>query len=438
MDLFSSAQEADASAPLAARMRPRTLDEYVGQQHLVGPGGAVRRAIETGVFPSMILHGPAGCGKTCLARICAEASGHAFLEFSAVSSGVAAIRDAAERARDNRRFHGKRTILFVDEIHRLNKAQQDAFLPVVEDGTFILIGATTENPYFEVNAPLISRSTVLRLEALTDSDIRGLLERALADPERGLGQNPVRVDDDAMEHMVQLSNGDARRALNALEQAAMTATLTEGERHVDLECARTATQARALAYDKTGDQHYDVISAFIKSMRGSDPDAAVYWLARMLAAGEDPLFIARRIVICAAEDVGNADPMALVVANAAAQAVQFIGLPEGRIPLSQAAIYVACTEKSNAAYLAIDRATGDLQKRPPLPVPLHLRNASFEAQREAGIGVGYQYPHDFPHGWVAQSYLPNGMEGVRYYEPTDRGREGKLALRLRALRGGGE
>jgi len=325
--------------------------------------------------------------------------------------------------------------LFVDEIHRLNKAQQDAFLPVVEDGTFILIGATTENPYFEVNAPLISRSTVLRLEALAVEDIRGLLERALADAERGLGANPVHVDDDAMDHLVLLSNGDARRALNALEQAAMTATLVDGERHVDLECARAATQARALTYDKTGDQHYDVISAFIKSMRGSDPDAAVYWLARMLAAGEDPLFIARRIVICASEDVGNADPMALVVANAAAQAVQFVGLPEGRIPLSQAAIYVACAEKSNAAYLAIDRATADLQKRPPLPVPLHLRNASFEAQRQAGISVGYQYPHDFPRGWVAQSYLPDGMEDVRYYEPTDRGREARLAERLRALRG---
>ncbi len=437
MDLFERATRPEtlSHAPLATRMRPRDLDEFLGQEHLLGPGTPLRRAIERDELTSLILHGPAGCGKSTLARIIANRTRCQFIQFSAVNSGVADIRRAADKAREARKLYDRGTILFVDEIHRLNKAQQDAFLPYVEDGTIILIGATTENPYFEVNPPLISRCTVLELHPLSKEHLRTLIERALADEQRGLGRMKIELTPEALEHLLNMANGDARRALNTLEAAVMSVRPREdGVRVVDLAAAEAATQRRAVTYDKSGSAHYDVISAFIKSLRGSDPDAAIYWLARMIYAGEDPRFIARRMVIFAAEDVGNADPMALLVANAAAHAVEYVGMPEAQIPLAQAAIYLACAEKSNASYIAISRALADIQNEPPGPVPLHLQNATFEAERQAGVGAGYKYPHDYPEGYVPQQYFPDGVAPRQYYRPTNRGREAQFAERLRRLR----
>jgi len=420
-------------------MRPRKLDEVVGQEQIVGPGTALRTAIENDDLTSMIFWGPAGCGKSTLAAVIAEHTACNFENFSAVTSGIPEMRKVIQRSKELRSATGRRTILFVDEIHRFNKAQQDALLPHVEDGTVVLIGATTENPYFEVNSPLLSRSRLFRFEPLTNDHVKALLERALADDERGLGGQSIRIDEDALDHIVDVAGGDARNALNALELAAKVAPAgKDGVRTIDLKIAEQAIQKRVLKYDKNGDNHYDTISAFIKSMRGSDPDAAVYWLARMLAAGEDPKFIARRIVIQAAEDVGNADPMALVVATAAADAVQFVGLPEAQIPLAQAAIYLACAPKSNASYVAINRANEDVKERKAPPVPKHLRGTGYAGAKELGHGEGYLYPHSFPGHYVEQEYVPKDAKSGVYYEPTEHGHEAKFKRRLERLRRGAE
>jgi len=437
-DLFEEAAGEDLSTqPLAARMRPRTLDEFLGQEHIVGPGTLLRTAIENDELTSIILWGPPGSGKSTLASIIARRTRARFENFSAVTSGVPEMRKAIQRARELRRASGRKTILFVDEIHRFNKAQQDALLPHVEDGTVILIGATTENPYFEVNSPLISRSRIFVLDRLSDEHIRTIIRRALTDQERGLGKERIEIEDAALEHIVDVAQGDARSALSALEMAALATAPdpSTGVKKITLKTAEDAVQRRVLEYDKDGDSHYDTISAYIKSMRGSDPDAAVYWLARMLAAGEDPKFIARRLVIQAAEDVGNADPMALVVATAAAQAVQFVGMPEAQIPLAQATIYLACAPKSNASYLAISRAMSDVTQKKGPPVPVHLRDANYPGARELGHGKGYLYPHDFPGHYVRQEYLPPGTKTRTYYEPTEHGHEAKFKQRLSSLRG---
>lgn len=433
--------QADAGAggtlpgePLASRMRPRSLDEFVGQEHILGPGKALRRAIETDRLSSVLFWGPPGCGKSTLAFVIAHTTHCHFENYSAVTSGVAEMRKVIQAAQERRATTGQRTLLFVDELHRFNKAQQDAFLPHVESGTVSLIGATTENPYFSINSPLLSRARVFRFEALSAEQIEELLRRALADKERGLGGLPVEMAPEALAHLADMAGGDGRTALNALEVAVMLASPDEdGVRRVTLALVEEAMQQRAIIYDRDGDSHYDVVSAYIKSMRGSDPDAALYWLARMLAAGEDPRFIARRLVIQAAEDIGNADPMALVVATAAAQAVQLVGMPEGRIPLAEATIYLATAPKSNASYVAISRALADVEEKGPAPVPLHLRDASYRGARAMGHGKGYRYPHDYPGGWVDQEYVPEGTLRRRYYEPTDRGREARIRERLEAL-----
>lgn len=421
--------------PLAARMRPRTLSDFVGQEHIVGVGKLLRRAIETDELRSAIFWGPPGCGKSSLASIIAKTSRYHFENFSAVISGVPEIRKVIERAKERKKFYGQQTILFVDEIHRFNKAQQDAFLPHVEDGSVILIGATTENPYFEVNSPLISRSRIFKFEHLTNEQIGVILQTALKDTERGLGNWRIRIEEDALAHLVDTGNGDARTALNALELAALTTPPgKDGERHITLQVAEEAVQQRSLNYEKDGDNHYDVISAFIKSMRGSDPDAALYWLARMIHAGENPRFIARRIVIQAAEDVGNADPLALVVATSAAHAVEYVGMPEARIPLAQAAIYLACAPKSNASYMGINRAMQDVAEKRAEPVPVHLRDTSYRGAKKLGHGKGYKYPHDHPGGWVEQDYLPEGIKSQTYYQPTQNGREAGIKDRLERLK----
>lgn len=437
MDLFDYArgQMLHTEAPLALRMRPRTLDELVGQEQIIGPGRLLRRAIEADQLSSLIFYGPAGTGKTTIARVIANTTKAHFEQLNAVTSGVADLRRVMDEARQRRGLYSTRTILFVDEIHRFNKAQQDALLPAVEDGTLILIGATTENPFFEVNAALVSRSRIFRLEPLTDDNVRTLLQRALSDTERGLGKMRAELEPDALEHLVRVANGDARSALNALELAVMTTKPDDqGVRRIDISVASESIQQRALVYDKNGDQHYDVISAFIKSMRGSDPDAALYWLARMIYAGEDPLFIARRILICAAEDVGLADPQALLVANAAYQAVHALGLPEGRIPLAEAVVYIAAAPKSNSAYLGIDRALDDVREKRVGGVPIHLRDASYKGAARLGHGKGYRYAHDFPEHYVAQDYLPDELRGVRYYEPGALGAEAEMKERLERLR----
>jgi len=434
-DLFDQSPDATGHMPLAARMRPRTLDEFIGQEQIIGPGKLLRRAIEADELRSAIFWGPPGSGKSSLAAIIAGTSKSAFDNFSAVTSGVADIRKIIEKARERHKLNGLKTILFVDEIHRFNKAQQDAFLPHVENGTIVLIGATTENPYFEVNSPLISRSRIFRFEQLTGDQMEKIICQALEDGERGLGTWNVDIDQDAIEHLVNIANGDARVALNALELAALTVPPGKnGKRKVTLEVAEEAIQQRALSYDKNGDNHYDVISAFIKSMRGSDPDAALYWLARMIYAGEDARFIARRIVIQAAEDIGNADPMALVVATAAAHAVEYVGMPEAQIPLAQATIYLACAPKSNASFKGISRATKDVTEKRAEPVPLHLRDTNYRGSKALGHGKGYKYPHDFPGHWVEQQYMPEGIKTEPYYEPSDNGREAKIKERLAELR----
>ena len=436
-ELFHTAPATKATpahAPLAERMRPRAIDDFVGQQHLLGPGHVLRDMIESGRVESLILWGPPGSGKTTLAYLLAAASGAPAVAFSAVLQGVKELRQIVDDAALTLARTGGSTVLFVDEIHRFNKAQQDAFLPHVEAGTITLIGATTENPSFEVIAPLLSRTRVLTLEPLGDAEIGAVIDRALADPERGLGRQKLALDAEARAFLVAHAQGDARVALNALELAARLAR-TRRTHTVDVPLLEEAAQQRALRYDKAGEEHYNVISAFIKSLRGSDPDAAVYWMMRMLEAGEDPLFIARRMVIFAAEDVGNAEPQALQVAVAAKDAVHFVGLPEGRIPLAQAATFLATCPKSNAAYQAMLRASEDVRARGALPVPLHLRNAPTPLMKGLGYGADYRYPHDHPDAVVDQEYLPERLAGRRYYEPTDRGREREIGERLRGWRG---
>ena len=434
-DLFAAnaEQQRRREAPLAERMRPQTLEEFVGQTHLIAPGRLVREMIEGQRLHSVILWGPPGSGKTTLATLIARSSNARFVHFSAVLSGVRELRELIEEAKDQQRLHGRRTILFVDEIHRFNKAQQDAFLPYVEDGTVTLIGATTENPSFEVIAPLLSRTSVLVLEPLTVDAVKALLERALADPERGLGARGLHIAPAALDFLADHARGDARLGLNALEAAADLAT-TKKTQTIDLALAEEAAQHRALLYDKGGEEHYNVISAFIKSLRGSDPDAALYWMLRMLEAGEDPLFIARRMIIFAAEDIGNADPRALQIALAVKDAFHFVGLPEGRIPLAQAVTYLACAPKSNASYKAMLAAADDVKQHGALPVPLHLRNAPTPLMKGLGYGHGYKYAHDYEGHVAEQQHLPDKLADQRYYEPSDMGEEHTIRERLTSAR----
>ncbi len=403
-------------APLAARMRPRTFDEFVGQSHLIGPGKVLTQLLQGGHLPSLILWGPAGTGKTTLAHLLADAVGGQLVQLSAVSSGVADARKVMQGARGGM----FRTVLFVDEVHRWSKAQQDVLLPAVEDGTITLIGATTENPYFSLVTPLLSRSILLRLEPLTAEEVRRILRRALADEDGGLGRDRVSLTDDALDHLVEVAGGDARIALTGLEASVLSAR-SAGVDVVDLDRAADAIQKKAIVYDRQGDAHYDVISAFIKSIRGSDPDAAMFWLARMIEAGEDPRYIARRMIVHASEDVGLADPRALLIAVAAAQAVEHVGLPEARLNLAEAALYLALAPKSNSVYTAIGAAAEDARSSDP--VPLHLRDASLPTSRRLGHGRGYKYPHDYPGHRVEQQYRPQRFGGRVYYEPSDQGEE---------------
>ena len=418
MDLFDYSREQNMKreAPLAARMRANTLEEFVGQEHIIGKNTLLYRSITADKLSSIILYGPPGTGKTTLAHVIANTTAGEFRQINATTAGKKDITDIVEKAKDTIAMSGKRTILFIDEIHRFNKAQQDALLPYVEDGTVILIGATTENPYFEVNKALVSRSIIFELKHLTKENIKSLLTRALSDKDKGYGNFDIDMSREALDFIADVSNGDARVALNALELAVLT-TQPDSKNiiHIDLETAEQCIQKRSLNYDKDGDNHYDTISAFIKSMRGSDPDAAVYYLAKMLYAGEDPRFIARRIVICASEDVGNADPRALSVAVAAAQAVDFIGLPECQINLSQAAAYVACAPKSNASVNAIYDAMNDVKHIQTSGVPNHLRDRHYPGAEKMGHGDGYKYAHDYPNNYVEQQYLPDELVGKHYY-----------------------
>lgn len=431
MDLFeySVSDQLKKEAPLAARMRPRTLEELVGQEHIVGPGKLLRRAIEADRLGSIILWGPPGTGKTSFASVIANTTESAFEAMSAVTAGVKELRQLIAAAKNRRVMRGLRTILLVDEIHHFTKTQQDALLPHVEEGLITLIGVTTENPYFEVIGALVSRSRIFRLEPLSEEEITLILKRALSDPERGLGDRDIEVDDEAMAHLVRVAGGDARIALNALELAVET-TETDDEEltRITLEVAEDSIQQRALLYDKDGDAHYDTVSAFIKSLRGSDPDAALYWLAKMIYAGEDPRFIARRMIILASEDIGNADPQALTVATSAAQALEWVGLPEAQYNLAQAAIYLASAPKSNSTG-AYFKALADVEEEGVVEVPDHLKDSSRDGEA-LGHGKGYKYPHQYPGHFVRQQYLPDRLQGRRYYEPSDQGYEKEIQRRL--------
>ena len=437
MDLFDYMREQnmESEAPLASRLRPTTLDEVVGQQHIIGKDKLLYRAIKADKLSSIIFYGPPGTGKTTLAKVIANTTSAEFMQINATSSGKKDMEDVVAKAKDNQGMFGKKTILFIDEIHRFNKGQQDYLLPFVEDGTIILIGATTENPYFEVNSALLSRSVIFELKKLSKEDVKTLLVRAVTDVEKGMGSYKAQIDEDALEFLADVSNGDARAALIAIELGVLTTERSEdGIIHITIDVASECIQKRVISYDKKGDNHYDTISAFIKSMRGSDPDAAVYYLARMLYAGEDVKFIARRIMILASEDIGNADPNALVVATAAAQAVERIGMPEAQLILSQAVTYMACAPKSNAAYEAISRAMGVVKATKTPPVPTHLQDAHYGAAEKLGHGIGYQYAHNYPNHYVKQQYLPDGLTDQVFYEPGDLGYEARMKEHMRKLR----
>jgi len=428
---FHRDQQLKKEAPLAARMRPRSFAEFVGQEHVVGEGRVLRKAIDQDQLPSIILWGPPGSGKTTLAYVIASVTKSHFIPVSAVSAGVADLRKAVEEAKERLGMHGQRTILFIDEIHRFNKAQQDAILPYAENGTVTLIGATTENPSFEVISALLSRCRVFTLNMLTETEIEAIVRRAIADSERGLGKLNIEFAEDALNHLVTMSNGDARIALTALELAALaTAPDDKGKRRIELSAIEDAFQHRALLYDKSGEEHFNLISALHKSMRGSDPDAALYWLGRMIEAGEDPLYIARRLVRFASEDIGLADPQALVQANAAQQAIHFIGLPEGNLALAQAVVYLATAPKSNALYRAYGKVQEDIKKTRTQPVPMHLRNPETGLMRQVGYGKGYRYPHDFPGHFVRENYFPDALKGRKYYRPGTLGFEKEIQKRL--------
>lgn len=436
MDMFTMAMEDNLrrNAPLADRMRPQNINEFVGQKHLLGEGKFLNRAIKADRISSMILFGPPGTGKTTLAMIIANTTNMRFEKLSAVTSGVKDIRSVIDNAEEDLKFYNKRTILFIDEIHRFNKAQQDALLPFVERGVIILIGATTENPYFEVNKALLSRSMVLTLEHLTKEDMLILIKRALSDKDKGLGNYKVDIDRNAIDYLITVADGDARVLLNSLEIGVLSTPSDEyGTIKIDLDTIQECIQVKTARYDKDGDEHYDTVSAFIKSMRGTDPNATIYWLAKMINAGEDPKFIARRIIIAASEDVGNADPTALQVAIAAFNAVSIIGMPEGRIPLAQAALYVATAPKSNSSNVAIDKALEDIKNLEIGKVPLHLKDAHYKGAEKLGHGKGYKYPHDYPGNYILQDYLPDEFKDKEYYIPSDNGYEKEIKERLTKL-----
>ena len=438
MDLFDYMREQnmESESPLASRLRPTTLDEVVGQQHIVGKDKLLYRAIKADKLSSIIFYGPPGTGKTTLAKVIANTTSAEFKQINATSAGKKDMEEVVQQAKNNQGMYGKKMILFIDEIHRFNKGQQDYLLPFVEDGTIILIGATTENPYFEVNSALLSRSIIFELKKLDKEDIKVLLLRAVNDREKGMGSFGAVIDEDALEFLADVCNGDARAALTAIELGILTTERgADGKIHITIDVASECIQKRVISYDKTGDNHYDTISAFIKSMRGSDPDAAVYYLARMLYAGEDIKFIARRIMICASEDVGNADPMALVVATSAAQAVERIGMPEAQIILSQAVTYVACAPKSNAAYEAIGAAMSAVRNNVTPLVPTHLQDAHYKGAEKLGHGLGYKYAHAYPNHYVEQQYLPDSLVGTKFYEPTEMGYEKKIRDHFSKIKG---
>ena len=426
MDLFTLNMENQLkkNAPLADRMRPEIIDEFVGQNHILSEGKFLNRAIKADRINSMIVYGPPGTGKTTLAMIIANSTNMNFEKLSAVTSGVKDIREVINKAEENLKLYNKRTILFIDEIHRFNKSQQDALLPFVERGIITLIGATTENPYFEVNKALLYRMMVIPLKSLTREDICKIIMNGLTNKEKGLGNYNVNITEEAIDYLITISDGDGRLALNSLEIAVLSTSKNEEEIiDIDLDTIKECILVKSAKYDKGGDEHYDTISAFIKSMRGTDPDATLYWLAKMINAGEDPKFIARRIIICASEDVGNADPEALTIAVSAFNAVNVIGMPEGRIILAQAAVYVACAPKSNASYIGIDKALEDIRNREIGKVPNHLKNASFKGAANLGRGKGYKYPHSYDNAYIQQQYLPDEFKKVKYYNPTDNGYE---------------
>ncbi len=437
MDLFEYMREQnqEKESPLASRLRPAKLEEVAGQQHIIGKDKLLYRAIMADKLSSIIFYGPPGTGKTTLAKVIANTTSAEFMQINATAAGKKDMENVVQQAKDNQGMYGKKTILFIDEIHRFNKGQQDYLLPFVEDGTIILIGATTENPYFEVNNALLSRSVVFELKPLAKEDIRSILLRALTDKEKGMGSYHAEIEEEALEFLADVANGDARAALTAVELGVLTTPRAEdGKIHITLAVASECIQKRAVRYDKSGDNHYDTVSAFIKSMRGSDPDAAVYYLARMLYAGEDIRFIARRIMICAAEDVGNADPQALTVAVSAAQAVERIGMPEAQIILSQAVTYIACAPKSNAACLAVGRAMEAVRDTQTSQIPVHLMDSHYRGAGKLGHGAGYQYAHDYPHHYVKQQYLPDSVADAKFYEPTENGYEKQIKSHLAFLR----
>lgn len=435
MDLFEMQYKnsIENNAPLADRFRPRVLEDFVGQEHIISEGKILNRAIKADKLSSAIFYGPPGTGKTTLARIVANSTNNNFVTLNAVTSGIKDIKDKIGFAVDELSLYNKRTILFIDEIHRFNKTQQDALLPYVENGTIILIGATTENPYFEVNKALISRSLIFEFKKITDLDIKKVINKAIKDKERGLGKQNIKITEEAINHIAQNSNGDIRKALNSLELGVMTTLEIDGFINIDIQVAQECIQKKKIEYDKGGDEHYDTISAFIKSMRGSDPDAALFWLAKMLSGGEDPKFIARRIIICASEDVGNADPRALEVAVNAFKAVEIIGLPEGRIILAQATAYVSTAPKSNASYLAIDRALEAVETN-PIDVPLHLKDSHYSGSKNLNRGIEYKYPHDYNKFYVKQDYMPNSIKQTKFYEPKESGYEAKIKKFLEYLK----